>query len=539
MAIRGSLKEASLPDVLQLLAMGKKTGCLSVSDRSSFGYIYFDGGRISHASIVNRRDRLGDILVKNGVVTRADLDAAVADQAAQPNVRLGELLVARGVVTRDRLNEQIRVQIEEAVYFLFTWTQGSFNFEASVKPDDGELVVAINPESLLLEGARRIDEWTMVQKKVPSLDAVFELDRRRLAECGARLTPEQDAVAGLIDGRRDVTALAEDSGLVEFEVGKALYGLAVAGLVQRVGRTKAAEPRASDTRVEEHRNLGVAFYKTGMLDEALREFRRVIELRADDARAAFYTGLVHLRAARWADAASSFAALTAARADGYSAHHNLAYALERLGQLEDARRTLDEAVLRGGADDPRVLTSLAAVLLRTGDVAGADDALQRARAHAGRRGPAAAWFHYAVLAAAARGDHTAAGALLTEALLAHPHCAVLHNDAALLHERRGEYAEAAAAVERGLHEDAAIAQLHKNAGDYHYRAGRYDDALDAYARATKGAPALGADVYFKLGNIRFRRGESADAVECWERALELDPDHALVRTNLAAVRAAL
>ena len=59
MAIRGSLKEASLPDVLQLLAMGKKTGCLSVTYKNSFGYIYFDKGRICYASIVNRRDRLG------------------------------------------------------------------------------------------------------------------------------------------------------------------------------------------------------------------------------------------------------------------------------------------------------------------------------------------------------------------------------------------------------------------------------------------------------------------------------------------------
>jgi hypothetical protein len=44
MAIRGNLKEASLPDVLQLLAMGKKTGCLSITHRASFGYIYFDKG---------------------------------------------------------------------------------------------------------------------------------------------------------------------------------------------------------------------------------------------------------------------------------------------------------------------------------------------------------------------------------------------------------------------------------------------------------------------------------------------------------------
>ena len=68
MAIRGSLKEASLPDVLQLLAMGKKSGCLSVAHRTSFGYIYFDKGRISYASVVNRRDRIGDLLVKSNVI---------------------------------------------------------------------------------------------------------------------------------------------------------------------------------------------------------------------------------------------------------------------------------------------------------------------------------------------------------------------------------------------------------------------------------------------------------------------------------------
>ena len=62
MAIRGSLREASLPDVLQLLALGKKTGCLSISHKSNFGSIYFTHGKICYASIVNRRDRLGGLL---------------------------------------------------------------------------------------------------------------------------------------------------------------------------------------------------------------------------------------------------------------------------------------------------------------------------------------------------------------------------------------------------------------------------------------------------------------------------------------------
>src|SRR5262247_2612647 len=119
MAIRGSLREASLPDVLQLLAMGKKTGCLSVTHRNNFGNIYFDKGRISYASIVNRRDRLGDMLVKNGVITQAQLDQAVALQVKQRDKRLGELLVELESLTREQLHQFIRIQIEEAVYYLF------------------------------------------------------------------------------------------------------------------------------------------------------------------------------------------------------------------------------------------------------------------------------------------------------------------------------------------------------------------------------------------------------------------------------------
>ena len=55
-------------------------------------------------------------------------------------------------------------------------------------------------------------------------------------------------------------------------------------------------------------------------------------------------------------------------------------------------------------------------------------------------------------------------------------------------------------------------------------------------RATKANPELGGDVYLKLGNIRLRRNERDEAVRCWERALELDPQNAIVRTNLGAVR---
>src|SRR5690349_5729372 len=294
MAIKGSLKEASLPDVLQLLAMGKKTGCLAVTHRSNFGYIFFEKGRICYASIVNRRDRLGDMLVKNSVISQEQLDNAIAAQGKARDKRIGELLVEQSALTREELHQYVRRQIEEAVYFLFTWMQGTFNFEADVHPEEQDLLVSINPESLLLEGARRVDEWDLVEKKIPSFDLVFEADRTKVAESDAELNAEQRAVLDLVDGARDVQAIIDASGFVEFEVGKALYGLVTAGFIHRIGKTQTATPLA-ESRSEEHRNLGIAFYKTGMLDEALREFRRVLELRSSDAAARFYVGLALAR----------------------------------------------------------------------------------------------------------------------------------------------------------------------------------------------------------------------------------------------------
>src|SRR5690606_25783799 len=159
MAIKGSLKEASLADVCQLLAMGQKTGCLSVTDRSKFGQIFFERGRITYATIVNRPDRLGDLLVRDGVISHDELAEAVRRQAENPDKKLGEWLVELGRITREQLERYIRIQVEEAVYSLFTWSRGSFYFEVDQEPEDTEVRLAINPESLLLEGARRVDEW--------------------------------------------------------------------------------------------------------------------------------------------------------------------------------------------------------------------------------------------------------------------------------------------------------------------------------------------------------------------------------------------
>ena len=531
MAIKGSLKEASLPDVIQLLFLGRRTGCLALADRHNFGTIYFDEGSIIYAAIVNRRDRLGDILVRGGRITAEQLQQAVERQGGEREHKLGEILVGQGAISRDELQHYIRVQIEEAVYYLFTWNSGTFNFEAGVRPEREDFLIRINPEYLLLEGARRVDEWSLIEKKVPSFDLIFAADGAHIGESGPELSAEQRVLVPLLDGTRDVSQVMEESGLVEFEVGKALFGLITAGFARRVGTSTASAPRVNDSRVDEHRNLGIAFYKAAMLDEALREFRRVAELRPADAGAAFFLGLIALRQARWEEAAASFRQAVEKGGARVPALHNLALALERMGRLDEAEVAFAEAAGRA-RDDSRVMLGWAVVALRRGEYQVAEGRLTRARELAGRKPVPALWYWASTLANIGLDDLASARTTAEEGATAYPLSAVLGNNLAVLRELGGDLEGAEAMLRAALAEDASLPQISKNLADILYRNGRYDDAREAYERAAKLAPELGDDLYFKLGNIAYRRRDHDRARESWRRATELNPGHELARANL-------
>lgn len=536
MAIKGSLKEASLPDVLQLLSLGQKTGCLSIADRSNFGYIYFDRGRISYASIVNRRDRLGDILVKNGRIAQEHLDAAIDRQSKERDKKLGQILVSQEVISQNDLERYMRVQIEESVYYLFTWTQGTFNFEADIRPERQDFLVSINPESLLLEGARRVDEWSLIEKKIPSFDLIFIVDRDRLAISESTLTPEQQALLALLDGSRDVNQVVEDSGLGEFEIGKALYGLITAGFLHRAGRTASSgEVQVTDARIEEHSNLGIAFYKTGMLDEAAREFRRVAELRPADANAHFFLGLVALRQARWRDAMDALRLAAEKGGSRPAVLYNLGLAYEQMGRLDDAESSYAEAAARARGD-ARVHLGWGILALKRGDFESAAGRLDRAKELYGES-PPAPWYWARTLTAASVGEFEDAEAIAERGVAAFPSHAVLQNNLAVLKELAGHLRPAEELIENARRSEPSLPQLSKNLGDLAYRASRYDDAWEAYNRAVKLAPALGDDVYFKLGNIAYKRHDRDLAAQLWRRALELNPKHELVKANLDTLNA--
>jgi tetratricopeptide (TPR) repeat protein len=532
MAIEGALQDVSLADICQLLGMGMKTGCLSMTDRSNFGYIYFEKGRIIYASVLNRKDRLGELLVRNHAITRKDLSEAVGKQGQSKGKRLGEVLVEMGAISEDELRKFIQLQIEEAVYHLFTWQQGSFHFDPDQMPDEeGIYLVSIPAEALLMEGARRVDEWSQIEKKIPSLDVVFQLDKSPDGSSqDIELTKDQKKILPYIDGVRTVTDIMNEAGLVEFDTGKALYGLIQAGFVSRAGERSTQEETGGDEALQQHLNVGTAFYRSGMFEDAEREFELALEVDPKQARANFMMGLIAFRRGKLEDSLQHFGSMPPGAGD-YSVHRNTALALELMGRYEEALGELDAALV-ARPDDHDVHLARASVHLKSRNVPRAIEALRSYRTSPKVKKPSPRYYAYTVLASAVAGDLGYAVAVGREGMTHYPESGpILVNTAAVL-ERRGEVEAASALYKRAIALAPPPPQAHKNLGDQAYAHGDLLGAQTQYEKAVKLSPRLGDDVYLRLGTLAYKGNDRDMAILLWRRALDLNPHNETVKANL-------
>lgn len=234
MAIEGPLKELSIHDVFQLLDLSRKTGTLRVvSDlRQNAGTVFFEDGVVVGAEIRSNPHPLGRLLVRAGRVTDQDLQRARALQAAGDRRRLGEILLAQGLVTQRDLGRYVRQQIEEVVFELVGWSEGYFAFEDGKQGDwPTEADTRIATGLLLMEAARRTDEWSRIEKQITHLGLVPRLAPIVDTAVPLDLLPAEWEVLSVVDGERTVRELATLLGRPEFEVARTLFGLTTAGII--------------------------------------------------------------------------------------------------------------------------------------------------------------------------------------------------------------------------------------------------------------------------------------------------------------------
>jgi cytochrome c-type biogenesis protein CcmH/NrfG len=338
-AIEGPLKELSIHDVFQLLDLSQKTGVLRVTSelRQNQGVVVFDEGSVVAAQIQSNPHPLGKLLLRSGKVSEADLSRARALQEAGDARRLGEVLVGIGAISTRELGRQVRAQIEEVVFELMSWSEGYFAFEEGAAAEaPPEAVIRIPTAFLLMEAARRIDEWSRIEKKIAHLGIVprFAADVEGMGPLD--LLPTEWEVLAVIDGERDVRLIALALGRAEFDVAKTLFGLASAGIILLEDPARRVAPPAvvSDLAVL----LGQAEEQLalGELEQAIESAQTAVYAHPDQPLAHLTHGRALLAAARFEDAVNALARSLELDPSSIPLHRLLGYALVAAGRFQEA-----------------------------------------------------------------------------------------------------------------------------------------------------------------------------------------------------------
>ena len=235
MALRGSLTDFSLPDVLQLIALSRKTGLLRMNrDDGAEGDIWFRDGDVFFAQSNWQREKIGTRLIDAQKITQSALDRALDIHAADPERRrIGQILIDEGYITSAVLESFVQEQIQDSVFDLMRWPSGNFAFDILPDVVDEDIGLSVSIENIIMEGSRRLEEWERIKSKVPSMDIVFKMAAAP-GEGGFEISlkPAEWNLLLLIDGTRSVAELARETGQTDFEVARIAHGLFSAGLLE-------------------------------------------------------------------------------------------------------------------------------------------------------------------------------------------------------------------------------------------------------------------------------------------------------------------
>lgn len=248
MSFAGNLKTVSFGDALQLISTGKSTGALHLKRPNRSKTIFFRDGCVVAAvsSPPLEEERLGQLLLHRGEITPDDLTRALKRQRASGK-RLGQTLVDLGFITGADLSSILRLQIEEIVYSVFGWPDGEFHFVEGETPEPFGLPVQLNTLNIMMEGARRYDEYAQIVDDLPGDDTVLRLSAiPHLPEGEISLTDGDLEVMAAIDGERTVGEIVCATSQGEFVSSKSLHKLITAELVQSCPQLTGANARRKE-----------------------------------------------------------------------------------------------------------------------------------------------------------------------------------------------------------------------------------------------------------------------------------------------------
>ncbi|MBN1931091.1 MAG: DUF4388 domain-containing protein [Desulfobacterales bacterium] len=232
MHLKGNFETSFLASILQLLCNDKKTGVLRLIRDENEVKIFMKHGAVIYATGSKKEARLGYLLRNKGIISSEQLNTCLA-LAKEKKLALGEIMVVQGYISKERLKEIIYKQAEDIIFDLFLWEKGSFEYKDAKLNLNGMVVTPLNIMNIVLEATRRVDEMSLISKQITNDRLIFKISQSNQDKKEIKFNADEWRILTLVDGKRTVRQLMNESGYDDFTVYKVLYSLISYGLIEK------------------------------------------------------------------------------------------------------------------------------------------------------------------------------------------------------------------------------------------------------------------------------------------------------------------
>jgi hypothetical protein len=252
---------------------------LTVNRNKETRHVFFDKGYIVGAGSSRSKDRLGAFLLRKNLITEDDLNKLRLKQIDNRR-QLGQMLLEMKRLSRRELEQVLQQQAMEIVFDILSWTQGGFVFEERPLKSGEKNINPLSVEPILLESARRRDEWKRIQEDIPDENIV--LKRSKSGKPPQEIL--QQRIYQALEKPRSVAELVDMINESEFKILFELRNMIQAGLIERDEISeKIREAEATQLKFLEDR--AVELMEKRAFHDALEYLNDMLEVDPESQRA--------------------------------------------------------------------------------------------------------------------------------------------------------------------------------------------------------------------------------------------------------------
>ena len=247
---KGRLAEGVLPGLLRDLYVHRRTGLLTFARGDERRSVHVRRGHLVNADTTVREERMGDALVRDGIVGESDLKRATGFML-RDGKRLGVVLMEMGLMDQHGLEDAVARQVRSILTKVFAWTEGEFEFkeQEDTPVSTGDVTLKLSTGDLILEAARGVQDPDVVRYALGDIDQVVGLSSDPLLRFQRiSLSPTDGYVLSRVDGTLSAREVMQLIPLPVEETQKSLFGLLSTGVIEYLPVPKRPRPAVEPAR---------------------------------------------------------------------------------------------------------------------------------------------------------------------------------------------------------------------------------------------------------------------------------------------------